>query len=238
MGPFIRAAIGSGALLFVVAVGTAHAVPVGSLHANNVGISVFGFAFDGTTNTITLRETWSNTGPGIVELSGLDDGVDYTVIKIITNATGAPWSSFAQELLDPVGFEDTEDAPPPPFAPAGFTSSNDLDGLSFAQGSSIPRTSTVFGSVAADELAGRDFLDFFGGSLPDGNGDTMTFGLRDNNGVGDADCVGTSCPNQPFLLVQRPNERSLEVAAPTPLLLIGGGLIVLTLVHRRRLIAL
>jgi hypothetical protein len=67
----------------------------------------------------------------------------------------SPRSSFAQELLDPVGFADEEDAPPPPFAPAGFTSSNEQDGLSFAQGSSIPRTFTVFGSVAADELAGR-----------------------------------------------------------------------------------
>lgn len=240
MGPFVRAAIGFGALLFVAAVGTAHAVPIGSLHANNVGISAFGFAFDGATNTITLRETWSNTGPGIVQMSGLDDQVDYRVTKIITNASGVPWRSFAQELLDPVGFADEEDAPLPPFAPAGFTSSNDQDGLSFAQGSAIPRTSTVFSSVAADELAGRDFLDFFGGSLLDGNVDTMTFAVRDNVGIGDGICDGTSCPNQPFLLVQRPNERSdgTPVAAPTPLLLVGAGLIVLALVYGRPLVAL
>jgi hypothetical protein len=240
MRPFVRAAIGSGALLLVAMVGAAHAVPIGSLHANNAGISVFGFTFDGATNTITLRETWGNTGPGIVQLSGLDDAANYTVIKIITNATGVPWSSFAQELLDPVGFADEEDAPPPPFAPAGFTPSNEQDGLSFAQGSLIPRTSTVFGSVAADELAGRDFLDFFEGSLLDGNVDTMTFGLRDNAGIGDANCDGTSCPNQPFLLVQRPNARSdgTSVAAPTPLLLVGAGLAVLALVYRRRLVAL
>jgi hypothetical protein len=225
---------------FVATGGTAHAVPIGSLHANNVGISAFDFAFDGATNTITLRETWSNTGPGIVQMSGLDDAVDYRVTKIITNASGVPWSSFAQELLDPVGFADGEDAPLPPFAPAGFTSSNDQDGLSFAQGSAIPRTSTVFSSVAADELAGRDFLDFFGGSQLDGNVDTMTFAVRDNVGIGDGICDGTSCPNQPFLLVQRPNERSdgTPVAAPTPLLLVGAGLIVLARVYRRRLVAL
>lgn len=237
----IRTAIGSAAFLFVATVGVAHAVPSASLHASNTGISTFAFEFDGSTNTITLRETWTGTGPGIVQLSGLDDQVSYTVIKVITNSSGVTWTSLAQELLDPAGFADELDAPTPSFAPPGFTSSGESDGLSFAQGSSIPRTSTVFGSVAADELAGRDFLDFFGGGLLNGNVDTMNFGLQDNNGLGDEDCVETACPNQPFLLVQRPNSRSdsngTSIPAPAPLLLVGGGLIALALGYRRRLAA-
>ena len=238
MGPLVRVVIGSGALLFLALGGAAQAIPIAALHASNQGISAFGFAFDAATNTITLRETWNGTGPGIVQLSGLDDQVDYTVTKIITNSSGVPWVSFAQELLDPVGFLDEQDAPPPAFAPPGFTSSNDQDGLSFAQGSVLPRTSTAFGSVAADELAGRDFLDFFGGTLPDGSVDTMSFALRDNNGVGDADCEGTSCPNQPFLLVQRPNARSVtQVTQPGSLLLLGVGLVGAAFVAHRRLAA-
>ena len=102
----------------------------------------------------------------------------------------------------------------------------------------LPRTSTAFGSVAADELAGRDFLDFFGGILLDGGVDTMSFALRDNIGVGDANCDGTSCPNQPFLLVQRPNARSVtEVAQPGSLLLLGVGLMGAAFVAHRRLAA-
>ena len=240
----IRTSIGAAAFLFVAVVGVAHAVPTASLHASNTGISAFAFEFDGATNTITLRETWTGTGPGIVQLSGLDDlgeNLNYTVIKIITNSSGVTWTSFAQELLDPAGFADELDAPTPSFAPPGFTSSGESDGLSFAQGSATPRTSTVFGSVSVDELAGRDFLDFFGGSLLNGNVDTLTYGLQDNNGLGDEDCVETACPNQPFLLVQRPNSRSdsngTSIPAPAPLLLVGGGLIVLALGYRRALAA-
>ena len=231
----IRAAIGSGAIL-LAAVGVANAVPVGSLHPNNVGISSFGFSFDAGTNTITLRETWTGTGPGIVQITGLENTVQYTVVKIITNSSGTHWTSFAQELLDPAGFADDTDDPAPAFAPPGFTSSNDTDGLSFAQGSGIPRTSIAFGSTAADELGGRDFLDFFGGTLLAGGVDTMNFGLSDNNGVGSGVCVGVVCPNQPFLLVQRPNALSV-VPQPSTLVLLGAGLLVAAFVAHRRIVA-
>jgi len=238
MGLSIRAAIGSGALLFVVGVGAAQAVPIAALHPSNQGISAFGFAFDPATNTITLRETWSGTGPGIVQMSGLDAGVAYRVNKIITNASGADWISFAQELLDPAGFADDTDDPTPAFAPPGFTSSNDTDGLSFAQGFGLPRTSAVFSNVDVDELGGRDFLDFFGGSLLDGGVDNMNFGVSDNNGLGGPNCNGTSCPNQPFLLVQRPNARSVTaVPQPGSLLLLGAGLLGAAFVAHWRLAA-
>ena len=231
----IRTAIGSGAFL-LAAVGAASAVPVSSLHPNNVGISSFGFSFDAGTNTITLRETWTGTGPGIVQITGLENTVQYTVVKIITNSSGTHWTSFAQELLDPAGFADDTDDPAPAFAPPGFTSSNDTDGLSFAQGSGIPRTSIAFGSTAADELGGRDFLDFFGGTLLAGGVDTMNFGLSDNNGVGSGVCVGVVCPNQPFLLVQRPNALSV-VPQPSTLVLLGAGLLVAAFVAHRRIVA-
>lgn len=238
MRSFVRAAVGSGALLLAASVGVAQAIPFGALHASNVGISAFGFAFDATANTITLRETWTGTGPGIVQMGGLDDDVAYTVIKIITNVSGVAWTSFAQELLDPEGFEDATDDPAPDFAPPGFTSSSDTDGLSFGQDFGIPRTSTVFGSVLVDEQGGRDFLDFFGGGgLANGGVDTMNFGVSDQNGLGSTECDGTSCPNQPFLLVQRPNARSVPTGVPQPgsLLLLGAGLAAAAFLAHRRL---
>ena len=66
----------------------------------------------------------------------------------------------------------------------------------------------------------------------------MLFAVRDNAGIGDVNCDGTSCPNQPFLLVQRPNARSVtEVAQPGSLLLLGVGLVGAAFVTHRRLTA-
>jgi hypothetical protein len=94
----------------------------------------------------------------------------------------------------------------------------------------------VFGNVDVDELGGRDFLDFFGGSLLNGGVDNMNFGVSDNNGLGGPNCNGTSCPNQPFLLVQRPNARSVTaVPQPGSLLLLGAGLLGAVFVVRWRL---
>jgi hypothetical protein len=97
--------------------------------------------------------------------------------------------------------------------PAGFTTSNDLDGLSFAQGSAIPRTSSAFSSLFTDELIDvRDFLDFSDGTVPAGGVFTVTYGLRENFGT-----------QQPFLLVERPNVFSRPIPEPFTFVLVGGG---------------
>ena len=138
--------------------------------------------------------------------------------KIITNNTGVSWSRFANELLDPAGDgNDADDpVPQPGFVPAGFSTSNDNDGLSFAQGSGIARTSTSFTDVFSDELTdARDFIDFFNGTVADGGSDTVSFGLRNN----------ISPANEPFLLVQRPNQSSRDLPVPGTLALVALGLL-------------
>jgi hypothetical protein len=199
------------------------------LHSSNVGIqsSNFSFGFDAQTRTITVNETWNASGPGVLEFRGLDSG-SYTLIKNITNATTNVWTRFANELLDPSGqANDAQDPNPQPgFVPAGFSTSNDNDGLSFNQGGSIPRTSTIFSTVVADELSdARDFLDFENGLWGIGVNGDIRFGLTDNTGGG----------NQPFLLFQRPNERSIGVIpVPAALPLLASGLAIFGFIARRR----
>jgi len=192
-----------------------------SLSAYNVGIG--SFAYSVTGNQIDLYEKWENIGRGFVEISGLELGASYTVIKHIYNSTGVDWNLFSDELLDPAGNENDKlyDDPIAPWVPGGFSHSNNSDNLWYAY--DVPKTSTAFASLLVDDQAGRDWLEFYDGLVSGAGGlEVQSFGL-----------VNLYLENEPFLLAQRPNEHSV-VPEPGTLMLLGSGLFSLGLLRRKK----
>lgn len=172
-------------------------------------LAAFGVVIDPVAFTIEIRETWGPATSGNVRLLFEDftppSGQDWVITKYVTNNTGNTWTSFGHELLNGDG-----------------SGSTDADGLSFAQGSSIPRTSTDFTVLFEDELADRDFLNWFGGMVPDGATTIFSYGLRDN------------ASNSPFFLSQTAN---VPEPATWAMLIAGFGLVGFAARRRRTVVS-
>src|SRR6185369_8134288 len=122
---------------------------------------------------------------GTYLFTGLTMGVNYTLSVMVTGITN--WDTLTAELLDPVGDGNDRRDPStqPGYVPSGYSTSNNEDGLSFAQSAAFTRSAIFAGgaaTVTANEMSDMGDLLMFSGI---GSGRAVvTFGLRNygNNG--------------------------------------------------------
>ena len=181
-----------------------------------------------STFTIDLGTiTLDGGSSALIAIDGLAARTDYAVTFKVAGLEGTGVTTVTAELLDPLsdGF-DAVDPSQPAYVPAGYSTSNNTDGLSFAWNSGLERSATFARGGSArlhvdEDTNSHDLLAFHG--FGPGTAADLTFGIRDNLG------------SRQFLLRLSTDGEALSAnPEPASLLLLATGVAGLARFARRR----
>ncbi len=118
------------------------------------------------------------------------------------------FDTLVLEVLNPAGTNNNFDPTQPDYMPTGYSTSNNLDGLSFAQSSGLERSALFAGgmaSVVVDEWTHRGDVLMFSG-LAGAESARVTFGLRNTlRSSGELAFPGSCCGSALPIRLRRQN---------------------------------